>query len=485
MIASLGLGDDMRRWTRLALAACLLAACLPEPASAQTGAHDAFRAVALVIGESAYVGAPPLANARNDAVAMASTLRDLGFDVVPVIDGSRDGIETAVATFLGKLKSAEIVFVYYAGHGVQYRGANYIVPVDAKVDSDTDFGREFVSVSGLLARLEATAPSTAAKIIVLDACRDNPWDAISAEQTGQKTHGFAPIEAAKVPETERQANIGAGYFRIVAFSTASGEVAQDGDGSHSPYTQSLLRFLPQQGLEVGEIFRQAAADVQRDTKGVQKPEYLVQTSRALFLRTPYITDCDRVAIEGQNFLGLPGVPFDDVDPKKAVPACEDALRRFPDSARLHNNIARAYEKAERLPDALAQYQIAAGMGYAPAINSLGIAYLAGCGLPAPKIAEGVKLIAQARALGNLSARASLTSHDLLKFVGEAGIARLQTALAGKQFFKGRINGKDFDRTSVALAAFQENGGLAKKGLTLETIDALGLYEIVPKGFKCH
>lgn len=469
----------------LGVAAILALVSLAPRLSAQTGTHDAFRSIALVIGEAAYVNAPKLGNSRNDAVAMASTLRDLGFDVVSSFDGSRDDLEKAITTFLGRLRSSEIAFVYYAGHGVQNRGSNYIVPVDATIDANTNFERQFISVSGLLERLEAAVPSTAAKIVVLDACRDNPWAAISEKQTGDQTRGFAPIGPAKVAESGQQSNIGAGYFRIVSFSTAPGDVASDGDGRHSPYTRSLLRFLPQQGLEVGEIFRQAAADVQRDTNGVQKPEYLVQTSRALFLRTPYITDCDRVAIEGQNFLGLAGIPFDDVDPTKAVPACEDALRTFPDSARLHNNLARAYEKAERLADALRHYQISANMGYAPAINSLGIAYLAGCGLPKPNVPDGVKLIAQARSLGNLSARASLTSQDLLKFVGEAGIAKLQGALAQRKVYPGRIDGKDIEQTALALAKFQDGAGLAKKGLTLETIDALGLYDIVPKGFKCH
>jgi tetratricopeptide (TPR) repeat protein len=475
----------MWRKTISIAATVFLSAFLFGSASAQTGTHDAFRSMALVIGEAAYVNAPTLENPRNDAIAMASTLRDLGFDVVSVIDGSRGSIEKAVDIFLGKLQRAEIVFIYYAGHGVQNRAANYIVPVDAKVDANIDFDSEFVSVSRLLERLEAAVPPTAAKIILLDACRDNPWAAISAGQTGEKKQGFAPIGTTKLAESGQQSNLGAGYFRIVAFSTAPGEVASDGAGRHSPYTQSLLRFLPQQGIEVGEIFRQAAADVQRETKGVQKPEYLVQTSRALFLRTPYITDCDRLAIEGQNFLGLAGVPFDDVDPKKSIPACEDALKKFPNSARLHNNLARAYEKMERLSEALVHYQTAADMGYAPAINSLGIAHLAGCGLPSPKIEEGIKFIAQARALGNLSARASLTSHDVLKFVGEPGVAKLQSVLAQRKFFTGRIDGKDLVRTSIALASFQESANLAKKGLTLETIDALGLYEIVPKGFKCH
>jgi TPR repeat protein len=275
-----------------------------------------------------------------------------------------------------------------------------------------------------------------------------------------------------------------GYFRIIAFATAAGRVATDGDADHSPYTQSLLRFLPQQGLEVTEIFRQAAADVQRDTGGEQRPEYVVQTSRPLFLRIPYVTDCDREAIEGQNFLGIAGIPFDDINAAKAIPACEAALKQLPDSARINNNITRAYEKAERLRDAFKHYKISADAGYAPAINALGIMYLSGYGLPGPDIETGIKLVTNARALGNLSARASLTSHDLLPHIGEDGRKQLATKLRDRGLTATPARA-DVATLREPLAAFQQKNNLANKGLTLETVNALGLYAVVPQKFKCH
>jgi hypothetical protein len=470
----------------LFLIAALLAASLwGRAAEAQTSTHDKVRSVALVIGQSAYANANRLPNPANDATAMASTLRDLGFEVVPVMNGTRAAIDTAAERFLEEVKTADVAFVYYAGHGVQQHGVNYLLPIDAPVDSKINFDTAFISLNRLLDRLEASVSPGAAKIIVIDACRNNPWDEISTKQTGEHARGLARIADPVTVDKPDASGPAAGYFRIIAFSTAAGQTAADGNTSHSPYTQSLLRFLPQQGLEVGEIFRSAAADVQRDTGGVQRPEYLVQTSRPLFLRLPYITDCDRDAIEGQNFLGIQGVPFDDVDPKVAIPACEEALKATPDSARLHNNLARAYEKGERLADALKHYQIAAAAGYAPAINAYGIARLTGCGLPKRDVEGGLKLVAEARSLGNMSARATLTSHDMLKFVGDAGIKRLQEVLRRQGYYKQPPEGKDIAGVATALVAFQEHERLAKKGLTLETVNALGLYDIVPDRFRCH
>jgi hypothetical protein len=112
---------------------------------------------------------------------------------------------------------------------------------------DVDIEREFISLTRILERLEAAAPAQAAKVIVFDACRDNPWDVITAAKTGQKTRGLARVAIVeKAEKGERDVGLGAGYFRIFAFSTAAGETALDGRGRHSPYTQALLRKLPQQ-----------------------------------------------------------------------------------------------------------------------------------------------------------------------------------------------------------------------------------------------
>ena len=468
------------------LAVVLLFAALlmaTPSATAQTSQHAKVRSFALVIGQSEYVQAPKLANARNDAVAMNSTLRDLGFESTLVLNGGKAAIDRAVRDFSQKLKSADVVFVYFAGHAMQHRSTNFMVPIDGKTTPDVKFEEDFVSLTRVIQTIEAAAPKGAAKVYVLDSCRDNPWAAISSHQTGARHLGLASVgtSADGLPDASSAVE---GYFRIIAFATAAGQVANDGQDDHSPYTQSLLRFLPQQGLEVTEIFRQAAADVQRDTGGQQRPEYVVQTSRPLFLRIPYVTDCDREAIEGQNFLGIAGIPFDDINAAKAVPACEAALKQLPDSARINNNIARAYEKAERLRDAFRHYKISADAGYAPAINALGIMYLSGCGLPGPDIETGVKLVTNARALGNLSARASLTSHDLLPHISEDGRKLLATTLRDRGASATPVRA-DAASLREPLAAFQRKNNLASKGLTLETVNALGLYSLVPQKFKCH
>lgn len=449
---------------------------------AQSSQYAKTRAFALVIGQSQYAQAPKLVNARNDAVAINSTLRDLGFESTLVLDGDKAAIERAVIEFSQRIKSAEVLFVYYAGHALQHRSTNFMVPIDGKTSPDVEFDVDFVSFTKLIQTIEAAAPKGAAKVYVLDACRDNPWTAISSHQTGSRHLGLNSVGTTDGrPDATSAVD---GYFRIIAFATAAGQVANDGSGDHSPYTQSLLRFLPQQGLEVTEIFRQAAADVQRDTGGQQRPEYVVQTSRPLFLRVPYVTDCDREAIEGQNFLGIAGIPFDDIIAAKAIPACEAALKQLPDSARINNNIARAYEKAERLGEALKHYKLSADAGYAPAINALGIMYLAGCGLPGPDIEAGIKLIANARALGNLSARASLTSHDLLPYISEDARKMLATRLRDHGVAAPAARA-DVAALRAPLQAFQRKNDLANRGLTLETINALELYSIVPTKFKCH
>ena len=453
-----------------------------QPVRAQTSSHQTTKSFALVIGQTDYVHVPKLVNTRNDAIAMDSTLRDLGFQTTLVSEGTKASIDRAVRDFAGKIRAADVVFVYYAGHAIQHRSANFVVPIDGKVAQDIAFETDFVSLSDMIKTIETAAPAGAAKVYVIDACRDNPWAAISAQQTGTRKIGLASVPS---PEGSPDASSSvSGYFRIIAFATAAGQVAMDGRGNHSPYTQSLLRFLPQQGMEVTEIFRQAAADVQRDTDGQQRPEYIVQTSRPLFLRIPYVTDCDREAIEGQNFLGIAGIPFDDINAAKAIPACEAAMKQLPNSARIANNLARAYEKAERLTEAFKAYKRSADAGYAPAINALGIMHLSGCGLPGPEIEKGVKLVAEARALGNLSARASLTSHDLLPFVTEDGRRALAAALKNNGFVSA---GSRIDVASLRepLMTFQQQRNLATKGLTLETVNALGLYGIVPHKFKCH
>lgn len=449
-------------------------------------AYVPTKSVALVVGNGAYANpAHRLENPKRDAVAVAAALRDVGFEVVEAIDLGTIGFKAAIDQFIGRLGGADVALLYYAGHGVQIDGRNFIVPVDAPLTDFPRFRSGVVASDEIVARMDKAAPATAAKIVMLDACRDNPFAGLVQAGTGQASRGLARA-VAPATDAEREKEAGsAGYFRILAFATAAGDVASDGGGVHSPYTRSLLRFIRQPGLEISEMFRLIAADVLEETRGVQKPEYLMQISRALFFKAPYATECDRLAAEAQNFVGVPGRPFLDVDPAKAVPACEQALRDLPDSPRIAHNLGRAYERARRLEDAFRMYGQAASAGYPQALGALGIAYLAGCGVPKPEVERGVKLIAQARELGNLGARRTMTAHDMLRAMRPPALQMLQGALAKRGLYKAGIDGQDRPELRAALSAFQSSAGLVDKGFTLETAHALGLYDAVPLGFNCH
>jgi tetratricopeptide (TPR) repeat protein len=451
-----------------------------------TAVHGKIKSVALVVGNSAYPGKNALPNPANDAQAVDTALRELGFATVLLLNGTLAAMTAAVDEFLVKTRDAETILFYFAGHGVQLNGDNFLAPIDFTVPPEGPPMRHFLSFGSLLDKIVAHAPASAAKILILDACRESPLDAVTTRPDLEITRGLArvelPVRRIGVESTDKTVD---GYFRIVAFATQPGDVAEDGDSEHSPYTRSLIKHIRQPGIEAADMFRRIAADVLNETGGKQKPSMLIDTSRTVFFRLPNITECDRFAIEGQNFLGIKGVPFDDVNPSKAIPACEEAVRAQPDSARLHNNLGRAYEKSQRLKDSLVHYAKASDAGYPPAINALGIMYLAGCGLPRPDVETGVKLIARANNLGNLSARATLTSHDLLPHVDEKGIRRLQEALKKAGDYTAAIDGRAGPQLKRSLAQFQKRQQLAGKGLTLETVHKLGVYEIVPEGFRCH
>lgn len=436
-----------------------------------SASHGAFDGVALVIGNADYRSVTRLANPANDARAMAEKLGGLGFRLHVAIDQPTSALQETIRRFAGDVSGADVIFVFYAGHGLQLDGRNFLVPVDLAKDGLRD---GLIAVDLILSAIEEKAKPNAAKIIVLDACRNNPFSDLFHGADGSR--GLARIDLPKPAGAEASA----GYYRLVAFATAAGQVASDGEREHSPYTESLLRFIDQPGLEVSEMFRLAAGDVLAGTNGMQKPEYLVQTSRTLFFRPPNITECDRFAVDARNFIGVKGIAFEDIDAVKAVPACLDAVAAEPESARLKHNLARSLEKAERLSEALEQYQAAADKGHPAAINALGIMYLAGCGMVRPDVARALQLISRARDLGDLEAASTLTAHDLLPYLSDGGKATLAQALG-----QAGVTVRGPDGLSAAVGAFQQQARLKAGGLTLETVHALKIYDTVPAGFRCH
>jgi carboxyl-terminal processing protease len=220
------------------------------------GAADAEPRVALVIGNSDYGGdLGHLPNPVNDAKLMAETLRKVGFDVVEVEDGDQAALKQAIVDFGDKLSGAgagATGLFFYAGHGVQMGGDNYLIPVRAKLRKPADLDVEAVPISLVLKQMDFA--QSAVNIVILDACRNNP---LSSGGRGA-SRGLAEIKSKPV-----------GSF--ISFSTAPGEVAEDGNGANSPYTAALADAILRPGLDLAEVFRAVRKSVLKETNQKQTP----------------------------------------------------------------------------------------------------------------------------------------------------------------------------------------------------------------------
>ena len=231
-------------------------------------ARAAETRVALVIGNSAYKDAP-LRNPANDAKAMAETLRGCGFDAALVTDATYEALDGAVLDFGKRLRGADVALFYYAGHGIQAQGQNYLVPTDAAITLEREVKYRCVNVGLALAQMEDSGAQV--KIVILDACRNNPYERSWRSQS----KGLAAImEGPK--------------GTIISYATGAGKVAADGDGEHGVYTQALLERIPTPGLKVEEVFKRVRNDVERATTGKQSPwEYTSLTGDFFFVANAY------------------------------------------------------------------------------------------------------------------------------------------------------------------------------------------------------
>jgi uncharacterized caspase-like protein len=213
--------------------------------------------MALVIGQSAYRAVPTLPNAANDAMHMAELLRSAGFDVTPAPDLSRDAMRQAISDFAAKVAASgpdTIALVYYAGHGLQVDGENFLIPVDLDPKREADVPLQAVRLNDLLNTLGALP--TRMRIFMLDACRNNPFLALN----GTIGHGLALVDTkAGAP----------GSF--ISYSTSPGSEAEDGGGEDSPYTTAVLSIAKQPNLAIEQVFKQIRVAVNQATDGRQIP----------------------------------------------------------------------------------------------------------------------------------------------------------------------------------------------------------------------
>ena len=391
----------------LAAAACLLL----TPLSAQA-ARDK---IALVIGMANYQFLPPLQNTHNDASGMAETLQSIGFDVTLSLDATAQQMTQALDDFAFRSEVADLALVYFAGHGIEVQGENFLIPVDANVSSNLDVQRQSASLKQLLAAVDHARKM---RIVILDSCRDNPLGDTIALETPQ-------ADAAAAQDTRGggggMAAVDPDRGTLVAFAARDGQVALDGTGSNSPYAQALIQKIAQPGLEISLMFRQVRDLVLQKTGNLQEPHtygsltgvpfYLSGTGADGAVSLPAGTSEAWSAVkpdqeeqllalaelgDTRSMLGLAYMRLNPnagrFDPAAAVAFLQRAADVGAPEAQFE--LAKLYERGTGVAadpaKALQLYQSAALQNFADAINDLGfLHHQGGLGLPAnPQKAYG-------------------------------------------------------------------------------------------------
>jgi uncharacterized caspase-like protein len=222
--------------------------------------HPAFadRRVALVIGNSGYQNVARLSNPANDAAAITATLKDAGFDLVETKrDLKISEMRRVLRDFANSSRDADVSVVYYAGHGIEVDGANYLIPVDATLEQDIDVYDEAFSLDRVLAVVE---PAKKLRLVILDACRDNPFAKSMKRTVGSRAigRGLAKVEP-NSPNT------------LIAFASKAGSTASDGDSKNSPFTSALVKHITKPGLDLRKAFGFVRDDVLKNTGNRQEP----------------------------------------------------------------------------------------------------------------------------------------------------------------------------------------------------------------------
>ena len=383
--------------------------------------------IALVIGISDYRSIPTLRNTVHDAEAISKTLRDIGFDVTMLTNATGKEIHDTLDNFSFEAEASELALIYFAGHGVEVQGENFLIPVDAEVHSNKDVLEQAVSLRDFLATVDRARKM---RIVILDSCRDNPFgDFIDLSQpvvaSGQARGtrgggGLAP------PSPDRGT--------IVAFAARDGNVALDGEGDNSPFALALMDKFRQRDLEVSIMFRAVRDDVLKRTQNLQEPHvygslspeplYLAsvggeENARALGLsgrieawseiRPDLVKQYEVLAKEDDDTRALYAlammhlhVASDRYDPALARQYLEKAVTLgMPDAM---YELGRIYEtgvgaeKDEK--KALEYYSMAARLNYGPALNDMGFFQIEGMMGLVPDTAKGIDFIRKAAEVHN-------------------------------------------------------------------------------------
>lgn len=251
--------------------------CITHDARAETTSLKGPK-VALVIGNSAYQNAPPLPNPKNDASDFGEVLKKNGIDADIYINTTHAQLTKAIRKFGEKITTAEAAIFYYAGHGLQVDGINYLVPVDAALKNKSDLTYEAININMILSELQNRGDGQRVNLIFLDACRDNPLTRSLARSMGGST---------------RSASIGMGLAKIetaisgtmISYATKEGATAEDGQGRNSPYTRALLKHITRPNTDIGLLMRDVRKEVMKTTDSHQEPWEYLSLNNEYFLIT--------------------------------------------------------------------------------------------------------------------------------------------------------------------------------------------------------
>jgi uncharacterized caspase-like protein len=224
------------------------------------------RRFALVIGNNSYEELEPLHNAVNDSKKIGESLEKFGFEITYIQNGGRSQITQYIQYFSEILQSGGVGVIFYAGHGLEVEGENYLIPVDAKIRNELDIKREGISLDDILSRLERA--NNRLNIVILDACRNNPF-----KDFPTRSLGLAPI---RLP-VERT---------FIAYSAGVGEEVFDGDGENSLFTKYLLKNLEREAISLNRVFQLTKEDVLRETNGEQNPTIYNKVAGNFFFSLP-------------------------------------------------------------------------------------------------------------------------------------------------------------------------------------------------------
>ncbi len=257
----------------LALSTSLLALA---GAAAFGTAEAAERRVAFVVGNSAYSAVPQLPNPRNDAESVAKALRRSGFEVVTALDMDRMAFEKSFERFVQSMAGADLSVFYYSGHGIQVNGDNRIVPTDADLKAEADLEVETISVDSVVSYMQSNSK---VQLVYLDSCRNNPFPQQSYFVGTEKKPAAPGVGLAPMDNT---------LGSLVAFSTQPGEVAVDGTGDKSPFTESVLKHSFKLGVDVQAALAKVTQEVYSATNERQKPWSNNTLTQPVYLAKPLI-----------------------------------------------------------------------------------------------------------------------------------------------------------------------------------------------------